>query len=693
MRLFLAGVVVVSAVSPVEKVVKMLKKMQSEIEHEAQEEAAAYDKYACFCKEQADEFLYTTTKSQKKIDELTASIDDLSAKINTLNGQVSKANTDVTTIEGNMATEQSSRDTEKSIYDREDQDLRTAMDEVDSAIKALKKSKKATSLAQTVADATIALPESSFSADERQMISSLLQAPGEAKSYAFHSQDIIALLMKMQQVFKQKKSEKDAEETAARQTFEMAQQKRALLKGDLEKNVREMQAIIAGLSEEKTGHEKDRAEETQKKTDDSAFLSDLTVKCETKATSWDARSADRTNELTAVSDAIKALTEEGGASDSYDANKKLTLTQGKAVQRHQTSPGTVAFVQVAAFTRNTGAMRVVDFLRKQAHVQQSVALAALASQITRDPFKKVRDLISDLIAKLEQQGRDEQQASDFCDTQMSTASAARDAAKANVESLEAAITRFETEIAELKQEVADLEQENADLKNQNKEATEIRDKERSDNEATIEEARSGSAAVQRALTALGNYYSFVQQPTGYQRRGNTHEAGADASGQTVDDKAPDQPTSEAHSGQGNQAIGFLQVIKSDFDRTISTVTTLDGQSQTDFETGLGNRNAEITLNEGEIATKTTAKTTAEQNLFDDREDLAEEESNLKLAKESLEKLKPTCVSGPVDFRERTDRRNQEIDSLKNALAILEESTADVQTTSLKAVDFMQKRRE
>mmetsp|Transcript_41656 Transcript_41656/g.99823 ORF Transcript_41656/g.99823 Transcript_41656/m.99823 type:complete len:694 (-) Transcript_41656:37-2118(-) len=691
MRLFLTGFVVVSAVSPVEKVVKMLKKMQSEIEHEAQEEATAYDKYACFCKEQADEFLYTTTKSQKKIDELTASIDDLSAKINTLNGQVSTANTDITTIEGNMRTEQNARDTEKATYDAEDQDLRTALDECDNAIKALKKSMKATSLTQTVADAAIALPETAFSADERQMISSLLQAPGEAKSYAFHSQDIIALLMKMQQVFKQKKSEKDAEETAARQTFEMAQQKRALLKGNLEKNVREMQATIAGLSEEKTAHEKDRAEETQKKTDDSAFLSDLTAKCEAKATSWDARSADRTNELTAVSDAIKALTEEGGATDSYDANKKLTLAQRKAVQPHQTSAGVTAFVQLAAVAKNRRAMLVVDFLRKQAHTQQSIALARLASQISRDPFKKVRDLISDLIAKLEEQGREEQRASDFCDTEMSSASAARDAAKANVESLEASITRFETEIEELKQEIADLEQENADLKNQNKEATEIRDKERSDNEATIEEAQSGSAAVQRALTALSNYYSFLQQPTGYQRRENTHEAGADASGQTVDDKAPNEPTSEAHSGQGNQAIGFLQVIKADFDRTVSTVTALDGQSQTDFEAGVSNRNTEIGLNEGEIASKTAAKTTAEQNLFDDREDLTEEEASLKLAKQALEQLKPQCVSGPVDFRERTERRNQEIDSLKNALEILEESTADVQTTSLKAVDFMQKR--
>merc|ERR1712107_608703 len=47
-----------NAVSPVEKVIDLLKQLQAETEEQGNKEAAQYDKFACFCKEQADEKLY-----------------------------------------------------------------------------------------------------------------------------------------------------------------------------------------------------------------------------------------------------------------------------------------------------------------------------------------------------------------------------------------------------------------------------------------------------------------------------------------------------------------------------------------------------------------------------------------------------------------------------------------------------------
>jgi len=711
----------VSAVTPVEKVVGLLKKMQSEIEGEAKAEAEAYDKYACFCKEQADEFLYTTTKSQKLIDELTAQIDDLSAKINSLNGQIGNANTQISDIEGEMSTEQGTRDTEKAAYDTEDQDLREAIEKIDEAIKAIKDNAKkmentqmSQSLLQAVSAVVLSSPNLSFSATEQKMIRSFLEEPGKPKAYAFHSQDIVALLMKMQQVFKQKKTEKDAEETASRQTFEMAQQKRGLLVKNLEKNVREMKAIVAKMSEEKTVASGDKTEETQKLSDDSSFLSELTAKCENKATAWDTRSADRTAELTAISKALEALQGADGVSENYKANKKLNLVQGDEDDAADSSaPSDDNFVPSkgdsieqglevadedeigAGFVQLTATQaqnKVVEMLRKAASQQHSVVLAVAASKVSRDPFKKVRDLINNLIDKLEQQGRDEENEKDFCDTEMSAAMGDKDQAMADVESTKASIAREEARIAELKQEIAELEQENADLDKQNKEAEEIRSKEKEDNESTLEEAEAGKVAVGKAITALQAYYgSLIQQPSGYTRRENTHSAGADASGKTVEDKAPEELSSESHSGQGNQALDFLEVIKSDFERTVTTVTQAEADAQSDYESGVTDRNSQKKLNEDDIKTKSGELATEEQNLFDDNDHLADHSDSLKLAKDALEKLKPQCVSGPVDFRERTERRNQEIESLKSALAILEESTANVQTTSLKAVDFLQKK--
>jgi cell fate (sporulation/competence/biofilm development) regulator YmcA (YheA/YmcA/DUF963 family) len=57
--------------------------LSAKVTAEGQKEAAAYDKYACFCKEQADEKLYAIEKSEAKIKDLKAEIEELETAIST----------------------------------------------------------------------------------------------------------------------------------------------------------------------------------------------------------------------------------------------------------------------------------------------------------------------------------------------------------------------------------------------------------------------------------------------------------------------------------------------------------------------------------------------------------------------------------------------------------------------------------
>merc|ERR1719174_307847 len=54
-------------------------------------------------------------------------------------------------------------------------------------------------------------------------------------------------------------------------------------------------------------------------------------------------------------------------------------------------------------------------------------------------------------------------------------------------------------------------------------------------------------------------------------------------------------------------------------------------------------------------------------------DLKTENENLQNALDELLKLKPVCVDSGMSWEERTARREQEIESLKEALKILEET--------------------
>jgi len=63
--------------TPMQKVLDLLKDLSSKLEAEGAQEAAEYDKFACFCKEQADEKQYAIDKSDKKLAYLKAEITEL----------------------------------------------------------------------------------------------------------------------------------------------------------------------------------------------------------------------------------------------------------------------------------------------------------------------------------------------------------------------------------------------------------------------------------------------------------------------------------------------------------------------------------------------------------------------------------------------------------------------------------------
>merc|ERR1719199_1105389 len=89
--LLLAGVCGRQVGTPVDKVISLLTKLSNQVQAEGVAEAASYDKYACFCKDQADDKVYVIAKSDKKIKELDAEITALTGEITELDDAVTKS--------------------------------------------------------------------------------------------------------------------------------------------------------------------------------------------------------------------------------------------------------------------------------------------------------------------------------------------------------------------------------------------------------------------------------------------------------------------------------------------------------------------------------------------------------------------------------------------------------------------------
>merc|ERR1719482_2316724 len=115
----------------------------------------------------------------------------------------------------------------------------------------------------------------------------------------------------------------------------------------------------------------------------------------------------------------------------------------------------------------------------------------------------------------------------------------------------------------------------------------------------------------------------------------------------------------------------MEVIQSDFERTIKTVEdeeqeAADAHDEFVKETDGNIDAAETSKDEKETDKKDTEATIVERT--DDRVDAKEMKDE---SLEELEKLKPQCIDTGLSWEERTKKREQEIEALKEALQILD----------------------
>jgi len=310
-------------VTPVEKVVELIKKLQAQIEEEGKAEATAYDKYACFCKEQSDDKRYAIEKSDKKIKKLAAHISELDAEIADLNSDIGGLAQRVSELEGNIKEAEAVRAKEHEGYLKEAKDMDDAISALERAIQALKDSKsqltdakldlvQMRALATRVLETVSRVPSLSPSYAQVNAVTELskLQAPGQATVYEYSSNDIIATLQGLLVEFKNMKKELDENEFALRSASEMKTGNLANEKKFSAKEQAEKAEVSAMKSDQMHQAQEDMDEETKERNADQSFLDVLTEACETKAQEWDGRSKTRAGELAAIAKAWRRLNQE-----------------------------------------------------------------------------------------------------------------------------------------------------------------------------------------------------------------------------------------------------------------------------------------------------------------------------------------------------------------------------------------------
>jgi len=374
---------------------------------------------------------------------------------------------------------------------------------------------------------------------------------------------------------------------------------------------------------------------------DEAAKGSLHQECMAKATDFEQATKDRGAELKALAEAKKALKENtGSATDiSYDSASFVQLSSSSHLAQYE----------------------VVRSLRDLAMKQKLPQLAQLASRVAsvmhageesgEDVFAKVKGLISDLLARLEDEAAADATEKAFCDKELRENNEKKDDKEAEIAKLTTRIDQRVATSKKLKSEVAALQKALANLAQSQAEMDKMRQEEHASflvNQADMEQGLDG---VKTALNVLREYYAS-------------------------DDKAHG-----AAEGAGAGIISLLEVCESDFSKSLAEINATEENAQQVYTRQTKDNEIEKTNKDQDVKYKTQEYTRLDKAVADMSTDRSGVQAELDAVNDVLDKLHSRCDEVAETYAERKAARAQELEGLKQALDILESQAALVQITA------------
>jgi len=653
-----AGSVESSSVTPIQKVTQMLNDMLAKGKSERVDEAARFDEYKTFCKDTAWDKTTNIKTSNAAIEQLSADIDKATSDASEAAKAISQLDADLTAWKDDITVQTRQRGEAKGVFDTVHQDYTESIDAVQRALATLKAGPglSAASLLQVKSLMSLnKVPEQAKSKIlaflQKSPTNALLQdaemleqPQAKAVNYGSSSGSIIEMVESLGDKFEDERSQLEEKESTEKHSFDMMMQD---LNSQVSHGTEERDSKVAfkaKTEENKATAEGDLADTQASLADDQKFLSDLTSECEQKAIDFEARQKTRQEEIDAISEAIGIMTSDSVAGSGDKHLPALIQKKGTAL------------AQLRSFSESPVQRAVATYLNDQAQRQNSRILSLLATKISSDPFKKVVKMIKDMIQKLTEEAQEEAEHKGFCDAELSSNKATRDTKTEESDTLKANIEELTADTAKLAEQIAELSSAIAAIDKAVAEATAQRTNEKEKNTITIADAKAGKEAVSRAMSVLKAYYDKAATNTAL-----------------LQNKMPGSPATfdKAYTGmEGGGVMGMLEVCESDFARLDSETTAGEAENAKSYDQFMADSTSSKDAKTAEMKHKESEKQDKESANAQANKDLKGVSEELTAALEYYEKLKPSCVDAGESYEERVARRKEEIESLKEALKIL-----------------------
>jgi len=639
--------------SGIKKVITLLGELKTKVENEtAQGEKDAVE-YEDWCIKTTAELKKDVEYGGQKTEELSALLEDGSARAAGAAQEVQTLSPQIGKLQEEQKKAAEIRKKENFDFTKEEAELAEADTMLQKAYAVLKRSlsfvqtgsqmadnedvvRNVVSALGVIIDAAWIDPESvakikSFLEAEDGL--ELKQPQAAVSNYQSKSGGILDAIQGMQEKNAQVLSKLREAEMSARHKFE-------LLNQDLKNQENSVADQVAALKETEAKAtagakqaEADLATANETLDSDKKELTETKSDCASAAKEWAARKAEATEEISVITQAIDILS---GKFGGLQVNKSSFLQLSSSTDQESR----VQSKDAQEYERRSNAAMI---LRRLSHEYNSFGLMQVAVAAQDDPFVKVRGMIKDMISKLEEEAQKEASKEAKCKADKAKGEKQLKVKTANYNKLLSRSDAASAKFTKLGEEVKELQNQLTALANDMKEATQMRNKQRKDNEFTIKDSGESIEALTKAIEVLSKFYgggaAFVQ-------------------------------TGQPQTDTANVIMEILATSQEDFEKLKQTTEAAEADAQDKYEKM--KQAAEVTKarKTAEMDGKSKEKAGVKVMISQITEDLGEASKALEAASSFLKGVKEQCANKAMSYEERKKRREAEVKGLEEALQIL-----------------------
>lgn len=679
--------------SPVTRVVELLKGLAEKTENDMKKAESLYEDFVCWGKTIITSKTDSNEKAKSRIDSLETYISDLDAGRIELTSERVDLEKELAALKSDIESATALREKEEKDYEAASDEMKMAISALEDAIDVLKEATKdhedgslialrgrlsggfsmrlaeASKLSHAVDVGRRFLSEGDALFLQRILTGEVPEADAKKlnrkatfkMSYKARSFKIQGVLSKLLSSFKKSLKEAEDKEEESKDEFDKLMSSKNEQKDKAENALGSMEAEggARGMSKSQA---QDEVDDLKDQVDnDKKFIQQTEGALDDKKDEWKTRKGLMVGEIAAINKAIAIL----HSDDARDLFKSSHKSQGyDFLQTRSDSDSVVeARLGLAAGT-----------IKKSAKGdRRMLAIAARVTLATGGHFDEVIEAIDDMIEKLKDEEKEDLSNKEHCEEDRMDDTRDAIVESRDIDDISEAINRLTGEIEELQAEVKEKEEEVESIKEEVKKAEKIRDEENAAWERSNEADTKAAELVEKAKEVLANFYeendlNLVQK--------------SKAPPTVVAGEAPPPPPptwEEPYGGQKGESAGIisiLEMIHDDINKDKAKAKDEEDTAQeefddfkTDSEKQIDDLEDTITDLEGSIADK-------EDDVSSKKGDRGDKKDSLDTLLSKIKDEQPGCDFLLVNFQVRTENRQIELDGLDKAKAILDGAEFD-----------------